>query len=71
MGGHTRLRHRGVLLYGGLLGAGLFHLELGLGDLMLATLFPLVMRKAFGRAAGATALTPAPPSYLSWLRSDR
>jgi len=29
---------------------------IGLGDLLVATLFPLVMRKAYGRAAGLTAL---------------
>jgi hypothetical protein len=31
-------------------------LGIGLGDLLLATAFPLVMRKAFGRAAGLAAL---------------
>jgi hypothetical protein len=31
-------------------------LLIGLGDLLLATLFPLVMRKAFGRSAGITAM---------------
>jgi hypothetical protein len=31
-------------------------LGLGLGDLLLATVFPLVMRKAYGRPAGLTAL---------------
>jgi hypothetical protein len=31
-------------------------LGIGMGDLMLASVFPLVMRKAFGRAAGLTAL---------------
>jgi hypothetical protein len=31
-------------------------LGLGLGDLLLATLFPLVARKAFGRVAGLAAL---------------
>jgi hypothetical protein len=30
---------------------------IGLGDLLIATAFPLVMRKAYGRAAGLTALT--------------
>jgi MFS family permease len=30
IGGHAQLRHRGVLMYGGLLGAGLFLLVLGL-----------------------------------------
>lgn len=40
-------------------GLGREHLDLGLGDLVLATLFPLVMRKAFGDAAGATALALA------------
>jgi hypothetical protein len=29
---------------------------IGLGDLLLATLFPLVMRKAYGRVAGLIAL---------------
>jgi hypothetical protein len=28
----------------------------GLGDLLLVTVFPLVMRKAFGRSAGLTAI---------------
>jgi hypothetical protein len=40
-------------------GTGRHHLELGLGDLVLATLFPLVMRKAFGDTAGAAALALA------------
>jgi hypothetical protein len=31
-------------------------LSVGLGDLLLAAVFPLVMRKAFGRAAGLLAL---------------
>lgn len=31
-------------------------LRIGLGDLLVATLFPLVMRKAFGRSAGYLAL---------------
>jgi hypothetical protein len=31
-------------------------LALGLGDLLVATLFPLVMRKAFGRTAGSVAM---------------
>ncbi len=30
--------------------------SIGLGDLLLATVFPLVMRKAFGRSAGLVAL---------------
>ncbi len=29
---------------------------IGIGDLLLAALFPLVMRKAFGRPAGVAAL---------------
>ncbi len=29
---------------------------IGLGDLLLATVFPLVLRKAFGRPAGITAI---------------
>jgi len=29
---------------------------IGLGDLLVATVFPLVMRKAYGRAAGLTGL---------------
>jgi hypothetical protein len=37
-------------------GMGSARLEVGLGDLLLAAVFPLVMRKAFGRAAGRTAL---------------
>jgi hypothetical protein len=31
-------------------------LSVGLGDVLLATLFPLVMRKAFGRSAAVTSL---------------
>ena len=34
-------------------------LGIGLGDVLLATVFPLVMRKAFGRAAGVIALVIA------------
>jgi hypothetical protein len=34
-------------------------LSAGLGDLLVAALFPLVMRKAFGRAAGVAALVSA------------
>ena len=37
-------------------GAGHDRLEIGLGDLLLATVFPLVMHKAFGRTAGNVAL---------------
>jgi hypothetical protein len=37
-------------------GTGHDRLGIGLGDLLLATVFPLVMRKAFGRAAGLVAL---------------
>ena len=37
-------------------GAGQDRLGLGLGDLLLATVFPLVMHKAFGHAAGLVAL---------------
>jgi hypothetical protein len=40
-------------------GAGGHRLGIGLGDLLLATVFPLVMRKAFGRAAGLGALAIA------------
>jgi hypothetical protein len=40
-------------------GAGGGRLGIGLGDLLLATVFPLVMRKAFGRAAGLVALAIA------------
>ena len=40
-------------------GTGRQHLEIGVGDLVLAALFPLVMRKAYGDAAGATALALA------------
>ena len=32
-------------------------LGIGLGDLVLAAVFPLVMRKAFGRTAGVLAMT--------------
>jgi hypothetical protein len=34
-------------------------LLIGLGDLLLAAVFPLVMRKAYGRTAGLTALLVA------------
>ncbi len=37
-------------------GAGRSLLAIGLGDLLLATVFPLVMRKAFGRSAGIAAV---------------
>jgi hypothetical protein len=37
-------------------GVGPDRLLIGLGDLLLATVFPLVMRKAFGRAAGIAAM---------------
>jgi hypothetical protein len=37
-------------------GVGEKWLAIGLGDLLLAALFPLVMRKAFGRVAGLTAI---------------
>jgi hypothetical protein len=40
-------------------GTGHDRLGIGLGDLLLATVFPLVMRKAFGRAAGLVALAVA------------
>ncbi len=40
-------------------GGGSSALSLGLGDLLLATVFPLVMRKAFGRSAGIAALVTA------------
>jgi hypothetical protein len=40
-------------------GGGSSALSLGLGDLLLATVFPLVMRKAFGRSAGIAALITA------------
>jgi hypothetical protein len=36
-------------------GSGSTQLGIGLGDLLLATVFPLTMRKAFGRAAGLLA----------------
>ena len=35
-------------------------LGIGLGDLLLATVFPLVLRKAFGRSAGIIAMVLAP-----------
>jgi hypothetical protein len=38
-------------------GAGQHGLGVGLGDLLLATVFPLVMRKAYGRVAGLVALS--------------
>jgi hypothetical protein len=37
-------------------GVGSDRLLIGLGDLLLATVFPLVMRKAFGRSAGIAAM---------------
>ncbi len=37
-------------------GTGGDQLSIGLGDLLLATTFPLVMRKAFGRSAGIAAM---------------
>jgi hypothetical protein len=37
-------------------GAGSLWLGLGMGDMLLAAVFPLVMRKAFGRDAGAASL---------------
>jgi hypothetical protein len=37
-------------------GVGPDRLLIGLGDLLLATVFPLVMRKAFGRSAGIAAM---------------
>jgi hypothetical protein len=37
-------------------GAGSTLLAIGLGDLLLATVFPLVMLKAFGRSAGIAAI---------------
>jgi hypothetical protein len=38
------------------IGAGGEWLGIGMGDMLLATVFPLVMRKAFGRAAGIASL---------------
>jgi hypothetical protein len=38
------------------IGAGSEWLGIGMGDMLLATVFPLVMRKAFGRAAGIASL---------------
>jgi hypothetical protein len=48
-------------------GSGRDRLSLGLGDAILATVFPLVMRKAFGRRAGllAAALTLCAIAALS------
>ena len=40
-------------------GSGRSALGIGLGDLLLATVFPLVLRKAFGRSAGITAMVLA------------
>ena len=40
-------------------GSGSTAISLGLGDVLLATVFPLVMRKAFGRSAGMLALVLA------------
>ena len=37
-------------------GAGSGSLGIGLGDLLLATVYPLVMRKGFGRSAGIVAM---------------
>jgi hypothetical protein len=39
-------------------------LGLGLGDLLLATLFPLVMRKAYGKTAGVAAVIIALAAIL-------
>jgi hypothetical protein len=52
--------------------------SLGLGDLILATVFPLVQRKAYGRAAGLAALASSLCSIalllllagLGWLRGS-
>jgi hypothetical protein len=41
-------------------GSGRGALGIGLGDLLLATVFPLVLRKAFGRSAGIIAMVLAP-----------
>jgi hypothetical protein len=41
-------------------GSGRGALGIGLGDLLLATVFPLVLRKAFGRSAGIIAMILAP-----------
>jgi hypothetical protein len=40
-------------------GNGGLWIGIGLGDLLLASVFPLVMRKAFGRGAGVTAILVA------------
>jgi hypothetical protein len=50
-------------------------LGIGLGDLLLATVFPLVMRKAYGRRAGLTALVTGlgaivPIMLRPWLGVD-
>ena len=37
-------------------GSGPERFVIGLGDLLLATVFPLAMRKAFGRSAGTAAM---------------
>jgi hypothetical protein len=42
-------------------------LAIGLGDLLLATVFPLAMRKAYGRQAGLTALVLAGAALASVL----
>ena len=38
-------------------GVGPDRFVIGLGDLLLATVFPLAMRKAYGRSAGIVAIT--------------
>jgi hypothetical protein len=40
-------------------GSGSTAMGIGLGDMLLATVFPLVMRKAFGRRAGIAAMVIA------------
>jgi hypothetical protein len=45
-------------------------LGIGVGDLLLATVFPLAMRKAFGRAAGLAALALAGVALTAVLMSS-
>jgi hypothetical protein len=48
-------------------GVGPDRLLIGLGDLLLATVFPLVMRKAFGRSAGIAAMIITPGTIAAML----
>jgi hypothetical protein len=43
-------------MFGWMVGDSSLWVGIGIGDLLLASVFPLVMRKAFGRRAGLTAM---------------